>query len=129
MTLDLPRRRRRAIGLAPLIDVVFILLLFFILTTNFTRWREMPIAMPAQAEALDPPDVRVLRLAADGVLRYGERTFNRDDAAALRAFVAEEPDAGYVIDATGVSTQTLVDWLDRLKTAGAARLSLHDEAP
>ena len=129
MTLDLPRRRRRAIGLAPLIDVVFILLLFFILTTNFTRWREVPIAMPAQAEALDPPDVRVLQLAADGVLRYGERAFRGHDAAALRAFVAEAPDAGYVIDATGVSTQTLVDWLDRLKTAGAARLSLHDEAP
>lgn len=129
MTLDLPRRRRRAIGLAPLIDVVFILLLFFILTTNFTRWREMPIAMPAQAEALDPPDVRVLGLAADGVLRYGERTFREHDAAALHAFVAEAPDAGYVIDATGVSTQTVVDWLDRLKAAGAARLSLHDEAP
>ena len=129
MTLDLPRRRRRAIGLAPLIDVVFILLLFFILTTNFTRWREMPIAMPAQAEALDPPDVRVLGLAADGVLRYGERAFREHDAAALRVFVAEAPDAGYVIDATGVSTQTLVDWLDRLKAAGAARLSLHDEAP
>lgn len=129
MTLDLPRRRRRAIGLAPLIDVVFILLLFFILTTNFTRWREMPIAMPAQAEALDPPDVRVLGLAADGVLRYGERAFNGADVAALRAFVAEAPDAGYVIDAAGVSTQTVVDWLDRLKAAGAARLSLQDEAP
>lgn len=129
MTLDLPRRRRRAIGLAPLIDVVFILLLFFILTTNFTRWREMPIAMPAQAEALDPPDVRVLLLEADGVLRHGERAFSGADAAALRAFVAEAPDAGYVIDAAGVSTQTVVDWLDRLKAAGAARLSLHDEAP
>ena len=129
MTFDLPRRRRRAIGLAPLIDVVFILLLFFILTTNFTRWREMPIAMPAQAEALNLPEVRVLRLAADGLLRYGDRAFNDDDAAALRAFVAEAPDAGYVIDASGVSTQRLVDWLDRLKAAGATRLSLHDEAP
>lgn len=129
MTLDLPRRRRRAISLAPLIDVVFILLLFFILTTNFTRWRELPVAMPAQAEALDPPELRVLRLAADGVLRHEQRAFNDNDAAALRAFVAEAPDAAYVIDATGVRTQRLVDWLDRLQAAGATRLSLHDAPP
>ena len=129
MTLDLPRRRRRAISLAPLIDVVFILLLFFILTTNFTRWRELPVAMPAQSEALDLPEVRVLQLAADGVLRHEQRTFVDDDAAALRAFVAEAPDAAYVIDATGVRTQRLVDWLDRLQAAGATRLSLHDAPP
>ena len=129
MTLDLPRRRRRAISLAPLIDVVFILLLFFILTTNFTRWRELPVAMPAQSEALDLPEVRVLQLAADGVLRHEQRTFVDDDTAALRAFVAEAPDAAYVIDATGVRTQRLVDWLDRLQAAGATRLSLHDAPP
>lgn len=129
MTLDLPRRRRRAISLAPLIDVVFILLLFFILTTNFTRWRELPVAMPAQSEAQDVPDLRVLRLAADGVLRHEQRAFNDDDGAALRAFVAEAPDAAYVIDATGVRTQRLVDWLDRLQAAGATRLSLHDAPP
>lgn len=129
MTLDLPRRRRRAISLAPLIDVVFILLLFFILTTNFTRWRELPVALPAQAEALDLPEVRVLQLAADGVLRHEQRAFAADDATALRAFVAEAPDAAYVIDATGVRTQRLVDWLDRLQAAGATRLSLHDAPP
>lgn len=128
MMFDLPRRRR-SISLAPLIDVVFILLLFFILTTNFTRWRELPLAMPAQSETLDPPDMRVLRLAADGVLRYEQRAFTDADAAALRAFVGEAPDVAYVIDATGVHTQRLVDWLDRLKVAGAARLSLHDAAP
>ena len=48
------RRRRRLIGLAPLIDVVFILLLFFMLTTNFTRWRELPFDLPAAASELSP---------------------------------------------------------------------------
>ena len=123
------RRRRRRIGIAPLIDVVFILLLFFMLTTNFTHWRQWPLAVHAEAAAAHPDDdARALRLRADGILRHGERAF-AGDGDALRAFVQEAPTDLYVIDAAGVSTQTLVDWLDRLKQAGAKRLSLAESAP
>lgn len=121
------RRRRRRIGIAPLIDVVFILLLFFMLTTNFTHWRQWPLAVHAEAAAAHD-DARTLRLRADGVLRHGGRAFD-GDGDGLRAFVQEAPTDLYVIDAAGVSTQTLVDWLDRLKQAGAQRLSLAESAP
>lgn len=123
------RRRRRRIGIAPLIDVVFILLLFFMLTTNFTRWRQWPMTVHAEATAARADDVRILRLRADGLLRHGGRAFAGEHREALRAFVREAPTDRYVIDAAGVSTQALVDWLDRLKQAGAGHLSLAESAP
>lgn len=123
------RRRRRRIGIAPLIDVVFILLLFFMLTTNFTRWRQWPMTVHAEATAARADDVRVLRLRADGLLRHGGRVFAAEHQEALQAFVREAPGDLYVIDAAGVSTQALVDWLDRLKQAGAGRLSLAESVP
>ena len=123
------RRRRRRIGIAPLIDVVFILLLFFMLTTNFTHWRQWPLAVSAEASAARSDDARALLLRADGLLRHGGRAFAGDRPEALRAFVREAPADLYVIDADGVSTQTLVDWLDRLRRAGGARLALAESAP
>ena len=46
------RRRQRdnvEIGLAPLIDVVFILLLFFVVTTTFTRETRLKVDLPEAA--------------------------------------------------------------------------------
>lgn len=123
------RRRRRRIGIAPLIDVVFLLLLFFMLTTNFTHGRQWPLTVHAEAAAARADDVRTLRLRVDGLLRHGERVFAGEHGAALRAFVREAPTDLYVIDAADVSTQVLVDWLDRLKQAGVKRLSLAESAP
>ena len=122
------RRRRRMIGLAPLIDVVFILLLFFMLTTNFTRWREWPFDLRAEG-APSADHVRMLELRADGLLRHGERAFAGDQREALRTFVAEAPNDSYLIDAADVRTQALVDWLDRLEQAGAKHLSLAGSMP
>ena len=125
------RCRRRAIGLAPLIDVVFILLLFFMLTTSFLQWREIPISIPAAGGTPQAKDIRLLRLEAeDGTFLYQDRIYLIRDLATLRALVAEQPDAVHAVQsAPGVRTQTLVNLLDQLKLAGAAHLSLTDPLP
>lgn len=46
MQLRFASRRRTAISLTPLIDVVFILLLFFMLTTQFSRQQAMVLTLP-----------------------------------------------------------------------------------
>jgi len=38
-------RRRRIIGLTPLIDVVFILLVFFMLVTSLEQWQPLPLLL------------------------------------------------------------------------------------
>ena len=59
------RRKAREsvdINLAPLIDVVFILLLFFVVTTTFTRETQLRVELPeavsgspAERQASNPP--------------------------------------------------------------------------
>ena len=45
-------RRRPLISLTPLIDVVFILLVFFMLASSFLDWRSIDLNAPAQAAAM-----------------------------------------------------------------------------
>ena len=53
--MRLTRSRRRhglAIGLTPLIDVVFILLLFFMLASSLADWRVLEVVMLLQPQKL-----------------------------------------------------------------------------
>ena len=43
-----PSRNNRLVSMTPLIDVVFILLLFFMLVSNFQQWRGMPLNLAGQ---------------------------------------------------------------------------------
>lgn len=61
------RRKQRdsaEINLAPLIDVVFILLLFFVVTTTFTRETQLKVELPqaqsAQVPEAEPKTLEVL---------------------------------------------------------------------
>ncbi len=56
--MKFPRKPREPvdINLAPLIDVVFILLLFFVVTTTFTRETQLKVDLP-EAVSGTPPEV------------------------------------------------------------------------
>ena len=70
MHIDVPARRRHSIGLTPLIDVVFILLVFFMLATSLTDWRGIGLATGASPAEPDQPPPAVVRLAAGGQFHY-----------------------------------------------------------
>lgn len=74
MHIEAPRRRRHSISLTPLIDVVFILLLFFMLATNFTDWREITLATGTTASGEQQAPPAIVHVAADGTLRYDGAT-------------------------------------------------------
>ena len=129
-TSGLIQRRRRAISMVPLIDVVFILLLFFMLSTSLIRERQISMDFPASGAEPSDQQLRVIRLETeDGLFSFEERRYASSDAEALRRLVAEDPQAPYAIDtAPDVSTQALVTLLDRLNMAGARNLSLAGES-
>ena len=132
MRLDrLARRRRRAISMVPLIDVVFILLLFFMLSTSLIRARELPVDFPTPDSRPSAQQIRTIRLESeDGSLTFEGVRYASPDVSALRRLVAQDPRAPYALDtAPGVSTQALVALLDRLTLAGAQNISLMEEPP
>jgi len=54
--LGLPRGRRRALlSLAPLIDVTFILLIFFMLVTQFTRLAPIEVTLGSAPDVIEQP--------------------------------------------------------------------------
>ena len=128
-TLAVKRTRRRPlIGLTPLIDVVFILLVFFMLASSFVDWRAIELTAPADGEASTVGAVEgalLVEVRPDGLRFAGE--FLPIDAIAERvnARLAAAPDTPVLVKpAGGVNLQQTVNVLDRLTEAGAANLSL-----
>ncbi|BAQ70222.1 biopolymer transporter ExbD [Rhodovulum sulfidophilum] len=56
------RPRRRRLSLTPLVDVIFLLLLFFMLSSTFTRFAEVDLVAAGQGGAPAAPDARPLFL-------------------------------------------------------------------
>lgn len=122
--------RRRAISLTPLIDVVFILLLFFMLSSTFLQWRQIDLSTSG-GTAAEEREVRRLHLfSEDGRFELNGHQYSSDDAAALAQLVASAPGDLYALSVEpGITTQAMIRLLDALKAAGATHVSLTEAAP
>jgi biopolymer transport protein ExbD len=123
---------RHGIDLSPLIDVVFILLIFFIVTTVFVKETGVDVDKPqaVTARQLDN-DLILLAITADGEVVYDHSNIGvsgvRSTVSALM-LVQERP---VVIQADRqVTTDLLVRVMDEAKLAGAKSISIATvEAP
>ena len=123
LLLSKPAKKRPLVSMTPLIDVVFILLVFFMLATSFLDWRAIDLSAPAQAAAGPSAegDALVIEILPDG-LRVASEPVSLN---ALNTWIAEAPEQRIVIKpATGVPLQRTVAVLDRVKAAGAADVTL-----
>lgn len=100
MRLEARPARRRFLDLAPLVDVVFLLLVFFMLATRFDRERTLPLDVAGAAATADAAPERVVdvRLGADGRLAIDGQpgdleTLGRMLSASPGRRVAVRPDA------------------------------------
>jgi len=91
------RNRQREnvdINLASLIDVVFVLLLFFVVTTTFTRETQLRVELPEAASAEQPPadqDKLVeITISADGVYSVNNHLLPKSDLATLTEAIERE---------------------------------------
>ena len=82
------------INLASLIDVVFILLLFFVVTTTFTRETQLRVDLP-EAVSGSPAEDQVLKqvdiaISADGVYSVNNQLLAKNDLAGLMEALQKE---------------------------------------
>lgn len=102
-------RRRRNLSLTSLIDVIFLLLLFFMLSSTFTRFSELQIAtVSGGAIASGTPPV-FLRLALNEVTLNGVATEVDRLAAELAAL--EDAETLLISMSDDVTAQRLTDVL------------------
>lgn len=120
-------RRRSLISLTPLIDVVFILLVFFMLASSFLDWRSVRLDPPATAGRGHAFDGSMLIDVRSDSLRLSGETMPLDAIAQrLADVVRDRPDQVVIVrPAEDVTLQRALDVLDRLSAVGVSRLSLN----
>ena len=120
------------IDLTPMLDVVFIMLIFFIVTATFVKESGVEFARPVAATA-EERDTSTLFIGIDAQQRiWIDR--RQVELAAVRPLVEqaakEHPQGGAVIQAdASVDTGLLVKVLDRIRLAGIDRVAVAAERP
>lgn len=80
------------INLAPLIDVVFILLLFFVVTTTFTRETQLKVDLPqavSGTEAVEASPIEIL-IAQNGMYSVNGLTPPSNNLSGLMQLISEQ---------------------------------------
>lgn len=131
-TPPLYRPRRHSIGLTALIDVIFILLLFFMLTSTFTRWRAIDLQVPDAGAAESARSPQIVLLDETGGMRLHGGTFSVAHYGALTAgdlpeFDSDRPLA--ILPEGNTNVQTIISAIERLKGIGLAQVVLGSSLP
>ncbi|OED49911.1 biopolymer transporter ExbD [Rhodobacteraceae bacterium (ex Bugula neritina AB1)] len=128
MNINRPARPRALISLVPMIDVMLILLVFFMVTSTYLNLDMIPAVKPSQATTTGatqaPAATLMIRLGADGVPVLRGSTLDADSLqATLSAAVANDPLTQVVILPSGAAqTQALITVMDVATLAGVTRL-------
>jgi biopolymer transport protein ExbD len=113
------------ISLTPLIDVVFILLVFFMLASNFHDWRAIPLQASGSGAGAGMRGALLVEVTAQGPRLAGEALPMPALIDRLHARREGDPDAALLIVARdGVKTGALVRVLDGLEAAGLRDVTL-----
>ncbi len=115
------------INISPLIDVVFILLIFFIVTTVFIDETGVEVNKPRAASAEDLEKHSILiAVTANGQVYQGGRSVGVDGVRSVVAAMLEEDDTMPVIIQGDAAANhgTIVKVIDAAKLAGAKTVNL-----
>ena len=117
--LAAPHSRRRP-GLTPLIDVVFLLLVFFMLASRFGVEGALPLAVGGGEGIWEGPP-RLVTVRPDDVLVNGMAS---DDPAAALVPLMPQGGGPVVVRSDGADLQRLVDAMAALRAEGLTDLVL-----
>jgi biopolymer transport protein ExbD len=119
-------RRRTSISLTPLIDVVFILLLFFMLASSLLTWRSIELDAAAKAAPkAGKSDAVLVEIRADGIRLAGKIISLDQLGVRLHSLLDRSPERKVLVKPSeGIVLQQAVDVLDHLAAAGVRNLSL-----
>jgi biopolymer transport protein ExbD len=135
LNITASRRRNRSlveINMAPMIDMVFLLLIFFLVTTSFVKETGIEVSRPTAATATVKEKATILIGIDAGDRIYLDR--REIDVRAVRANVeralAENPEGSVVVVADKASaTGTAIEVMDGCRMAGAQNVSLAAKLP
>jgi biopolymer transport protein ExbD len=118
---DPPPRRRP--NLTPMIDVVFLLLVFFMLVSRFDMEGAVPVAVAGSGAGYSGPP-RLVEIGPDGLSLNGLPVALDALAEALVPLMQDPGDVVVLRGRDGADLQALMSVMDRLGAAGLTRVVL-----
>ena len=128
MKVQLPAHKKARIEMLPLIDIVFLLLVFFIYAMlSMAVHRGLPVELPLSSTAeIDKKLILSVTVKADETIFVDkERVALEDLTQVLQARAGETRETGVLIFADRhLPYQLIYHVLDRIRRAGLSRISL-----
>ncbi len=125
-------RKKVRIEMLPLIDIVFLLLVFFIYAMlSMAVHRSLPVALPTSTSAeIDQTQVLSVTVRANGALYLDRKATSLEDLTEeLRQKSAGVEEPGVLLFADrALPYQKLYNVLDQIRMAGLSRISLQADA-
>jgi len=126
---EIPRKKRKeaSIDVSPMMDMVFILLIFFVVTSTFTRETGVEVTKPqAQTASQLEKENILIAITREGTIHVNERQV---DLAGLKDVLADvlakNPDREAVLIADKAAmTGSLVQVIDACTLAGVKKVSI-----
>ena len=128
------RRKSKAndeaeINITPMLDIVFIMLIFFIVTTSFVKEKGLEVSRPSNSppkEIVKKKGPIVVKIDANGNISMKGRMLERKAVEAnLEREKAEKPDSPLIIAAhPDADTNALVTILDAAEAVGVGSVSV-----
>ncbi len=122
------------INITPMLDIVFIMLIFFIVTTSFVKEQGLEVSRPSETP---PREVQqeygpiVLRIDAGSLIRIKGRLLEPGAVQAnLEREKAEKPESPLIVAAhPDADTRALVTVLDAARAVGIESVSVATNTP
>ena len=116
----------------PMIDIIFFLLVFFMMSTMFmVEQKVLPVTLPSASTAeMDMHRTVPVTVMADGSLRFNEDSVNLNELAIrVEAELRRDRDSRFVLRADRRAAYgQVVDVLNQLRRLGVQRLTVAVEA-
>ena len=131
MNFRTSRREELDLNITPLIDIVFLLLIFFMVSTTFQKESELRVQLPQAEQEPTPQPTEPLQIviSAEGQYAVGGRTLSDNSLPtllrSLRQSVGDRRDIPLVVRADARTPhQAVVRAMDAAAQLGLTRLSI-----
>jgi biopolymer transport protein ExbD len=128
----IPAQEETELDMTPMLDIVFIMLIFFIVTTSFVKESGVTVSTPQAATAVQQENANIfIAITAAGEVWIDRRPV---DPRAVRTIVArlhaDNPEGSVIIQSDARSaTGTLVDVMDQVRLAGVEGIAIAADKP
>lgn len=127
---------RLEVNLTPLIDVVFLLLIFFMVTTTFNQQAELRVDLPEASAEEQTLDVIPIEITIDtaGIYFVNGASLSKNDASglmqSLQKILDNDEERSVIIRADATTPhQAVVTAMDAVSRLGISKLSIATSKP